>query len=166
MTWLRCFHRICNNCNLKMATKSPVSLNLLILACISPNKILSCCLGWVLDGLTVLNTILILSYWTGKSGQTVYLDQTAPTGASPVGESDQGLHCLSFCLHLWTPYSMVKPHSSKYRIITAFFFECPDFSDFYITWLRSTILSQGIFIGLPHILDVGFSLKNGQSHFD
>ena len=33
-------------------------------------------------------TVIFLSFWTGRSGQTV---QTAP---------DQGLHCLQFPLHL------------------------------------------------------------------
>ena len=32
-------------------------------------------------------------------------------------QSDQGLHCHSFCI-VWTHYSMVEPHSSNFKVIT------------------------------------------------
>ena len=41
-------------------------------------------------------TVMILSLWTDRSGQTV---QTQ-IRLLPEEQSDQGLHCLQFCLHL------------------------------------------------------------------
>ena len=41
-------------------------------------------------------TIMILSFRTGKPGPSADPDQTAPRGR----QSDQGLHCLQFQLHL------------------------------------------------------------------
>ena len=37
-------------------------------------------------------------------------------------QSDQGLHCLSFHLH----YSIVQPPYSIFRVVTEYFFECPN----------------------------------------
>ena len=38
-------------------------------------------------------TVMILSFWTDRSGQTVQTQIREE-------QSDQGLHCLPFCLHL------------------------------------------------------------------
>ena len=56
-------------------------------------------------------TVMILSFWTDMPGQTVQTEE----------QSDQGLHCLLFCLHRLTHYSMVEPHSSNFRVITTHF---------------------------------------------
>ena len=49
--------------------------------------------------------------------------QTVQTQISLLVEeqSDQGLHCLPFRLHLWTHYSMVEPHNSNFSVITTNF---------------------------------------------
>ena len=45
----------------------------------------------------------------------------------PDEQSDQALHCLPFHLHFWMHYSLVKPHCSNFRIITAIFSGCMNF---------------------------------------
>ena len=59
-------------------------------------------------------TVLILSFRTDRSGQTV---QTQIRLLEK--QSDQGLHCLQFCLHLLDVLLMVKPLCSNFRVITA-----------------------------------------------
>ena len=36
-------------------------------------------------------------------------------------QTDQGPHCLPIRMHLWTHNSIVEPHCSNFRIITAVF---------------------------------------------
>ena len=73
-------------------------------------------------------TIMILSFRTDRSRQTVDPDQTAPKE-----QSDQGLHCLPFRLLIrvytvchsvyifWAHCSVLKLYSSSFRIVTASF---------------------------------------------
>ena len=56
-------------------------------------------------------TVMILSFRTGLGKQCSHPDQTAP---------DQGQHRLQFRI-FGTHYSMVKPHCSNFRVITANF---------------------------------------------
>ena len=63
---------------------------------------------------------MILRFRIDRSGQTVK------------EQSDQGLHCLPFCLYFWTHYCTVKPHYAKFRIITATF-RVSKFQDIYGT---------------------------------
>ena len=42
-----------------------------------------------------VNTVMILSFWTDRSGQTVQTQIRLLLEE----QSDQGLHCLPFCLH-------------------------------------------------------------------
>ena len=58
--------------------------------------------------MSVLGTIIFLNFRTDRSGQTVQTRSDC---------SDQGLHCLPFCLHRLDS----EPHSSN-RVITTNFF--------------------------------------------
>ena len=57
---------------------------------------------------------MILSFQTDRSEQTVQTQIRLLLEE----QSDQGLHCLPFCLHRLDFYSMVEPHSSNFRVIT------------------------------------------------
>ena len=76
------------------------------------------CIFWTLVNLQYCKTtLMILSVRTDRSGQTVqtqvrlFLEE----------QSDQGLHCLQFPLHLLMLDSIVEPHCSNFRISTAVF---------------------------------------------
>ena len=66
--------------------------------------------------ISVALTVMILSFWTDKSGQI------------QIRLPPQDLHCPSVCI-FWTYYCMSKPHCSKFRMIKAIF-GCPNFSVF------------------------------------
>ena len=63
---------------------------------------------------------MILSFHTDRPGQTV---QIWANSADPhhTEQSDQGLHCLQFHLHLLEAFLYVKPRCSNFRVITAKF---------------------------------------------
>ena len=62
-------------------------------------------------------TVMILSFWTDRSGQTVQTQIRLLLEE----QSDQGLHCLPFCLHLLDILLYGKPACSNVWMITAFF---------------------------------------------
>ena len=59
-------------------------------------------------------TVMILSFRMDMPGQTVQTQIRLLV-------SDQGLHCLPFCLHRLDSYSMIEPNSSNFRVITTNF---------------------------------------------
>ena len=74
-------------------------------------------------------TVIFLSFRTDRSVQTVQTQIRLL-----LEQSDQGLHCLPFCLHrlhsllhgrvtfiICTHYSMVESHCSNFRVITIIF---------------------------------------------
>ena len=61
------------------------------------------------------NTVMILSFWTDRPGQTVYTQIRLLPRSSLVRVC---IVCHSICL-FWAHYSMVEPHCSNFRIITA-----------------------------------------------
>ena len=72
------------------------------------------------------------------SDRQVWANSVAPFQTAPLGkqcrprseeQSDHSLHCLPFCLHFLTHYSMVEPYCSNFRIITAIF-RVSEFEDF------------------------------------
>ena len=60
-------------------------------------------------------TILALIFQTDRPYQTMQTQIRLLLQEN----SDQGLHCLSFQLHLWTNFSMKKHISLYFRVITA-----------------------------------------------
>ena len=56
-------------------------------------------------------------------------DQTAPRGNGIEEQSDQGLHCLPFCLHLLEALFYTKATLFDFRVITAKIFWCPNFEE-------------------------------------
>ena len=63
------------------------------------------------------NTLMILSFWTDWSGQIVQTLIRLLLEA----QSDQGLHCLQYCLHLLDALLYGKTSFSSFRMITAKF---------------------------------------------
>ena len=61
----------------------------------------------------LVHTVMILSFRTDRSGQIVQTQIRL--------QSDQGLHCLQFWLHLLSALSLAKPSCSNFRLITANF---------------------------------------------
>ena len=74
------------------------------------------------------STIMILSFWTDRSGQTVQ------TQIRLEEQSNRGLHCLQFPL-LWMHYSEVKLPCSTFRVITANFLVSEFLGFFYLKLL-------------------------------
>ena len=62
-------------------------------------------------------TVMILSFQTDRPGQTVQTQIRLLLKE----QSDLGLHCLQFPLHLLDPFLKVKPPCSTFRVITANF---------------------------------------------
>ena len=48
-----------------------------------------------------LSTVMIISFQTDRAGQTVQTQIRLLLWIAPVEQSDQGLHCLQFHLHLF-----------------------------------------------------------------
>ena len=61
-------------------------------------------------------------------------------------QSDQGLHCLPFVCIVPTHYSMVKPHSSNFRVITTNFLGVRIFRKFTVILMnfRIFIISRSV----------------------
>ena len=57
-------------------------------------------------------TVMVLSFWTDRPGQTVQTQRSSLIWVYTV--------CHSVCI-VWTHYSMVEPHSSNFRVITTNF---------------------------------------------
>ena len=57
------------------------------------------------------DTVMILSFWTDRSGQTVQTQIRLLLEE----QSDQGLHCLLFHLHILAKYAMVLPLCLNFR---------------------------------------------------
>ena len=84
-------------------------------------------------------TIMILSFRTDRSGQTVQTQIRLLLEE----QSDQGLHCLQFRLYLLVHYSSVKPSCSNFRVIAANFLGFRIFKIFtvyHLTVSRNTIM--------------------------
>ena len=64
-----------------------------------------------------LNTVMILSFGTDRSGQTVQNRSDCSKRSSLIRVYTV---CHSVCF-VWTHYSMVEPHSSNFRVITTNF---------------------------------------------
>ena len=78
---------------------------------------------------------MMLNLHTDRSvrANSVDPDQIAPEILKE--QSDQGLHCHSISI-VWMHYSMVKPHSLNFKIITAIF-RVPEFSGFLLQMLHT-----------------------------
>ena len=59
--------------------------------------------------------------------------------ADPEEQSDQGLHCLPFRLHGLDSLSIVKPHSSNFRVITTNFWGVRIFRKFMVVNLEKVL---------------------------
>ena len=113
------------------ADKSSESSNLAgIQTCVRLNGCHSC-----LDDLIkydlIKSTVIIQSFRTDRSGQTV---QTK-IRLLPEEQSDQGIHCLLFHLHLLTKYPKVWPLFLNFRKITAKFSGVRKFRNFAVSHL-------------------------------
>ena len=73
---------------------------------------------------------MILNIWTNRSEQTVETQIRLLLKE----QSDPGLHCLPFHLHLLDTMLYGNTHCSIFRIITAFF-GCSNYLDFYCSGL-------------------------------
>ena len=106
-----------------------------------------------------LHTVMILSFWTDRSGQTVQTQITLLLKE----QFEKGLHCLhpwrfwdrsdpivcnSHCI-FWTHYSTVKPLSSNFRVITA------AFSGVWIFWIFMVPLIAGEIYCVLSLISLG-----------
>ena len=76
-------------------------------------------------------TVMILSFWTDMPEQTVQNLIRVYTV------------CHSNCI-VWTPYSMVEPHSSNFRVITTNCLGVRIFRKFTVQWIKNAIYFAGL----------------------
>ena len=81
---------------------------------------------------------MILSFMTDRSGQTVETQIRLPLEE----QSDQGLHCLQFRLHLLDALLYSKASLFNFRVITANFLGVQIFRSFTVTHCCDDLFSR------------------------